>query len=171
MKKHEKQLIKKNNDLQLCRHCSQHLITLRAVVTSIQFYQHFTSSFCAHRSQKHTKWHWWLDCLFALLGSVVIKSSNTMSVKSTPGVNFINVLRAAFSPIFFEKIQNQTVRREKMAKHFCVKAARKMLMKLTTSPWSTPRCDVLCSLSLSFLVEYFWSNLCFLRNLMNFFLP
>jgi len=40
-----------------------------------QFHQHFPSSFYACRSQRCKK-HWWLDCLFALLGSVGIKAAH-----------------------------------------------------------------------------------------------
>jgi len=48
-------------------------------------------------------------------------------------VNFINILRAAFALIFFcQKIQSQTVTREKLRKALLYeKGARNMLMKLT----------------------------------------
>jgi hypothetical protein len=57
-----------------------------------------------------------------------------MLMKLTPVVNFINILKAAFAPIFFcQKIQIQTVTREKQ---LCItllneKGVCKMLMKLT----------------------------------------
>ncbi len=59
-----------------------------------------------------------------------------MLAKLTPVVNFINVLRAAFAPVFFpfaKKFQIQTVTREKLSKNDFVykKAARKMLAELT----------------------------------------
>ncbi len=53
------------------------------------FDQYSASSFYTRRSQK-CKRHWWLDCLLSLLRSAQVKR------KSTPGVNFIKVLRAAF---------------------------------------------------------------------------
>ncbi len=48
-------------------------------------------------------------------------------------VNFINILRAAFAPIFLhQKIQSQTVTREKKHKTLLYKkVSHKMLMKLT----------------------------------------
>jgi len=49
--------------------------------TLCQFHQHFTHSFCMHRSQKCKK-DWQLDCIFVLLGSVPIKAANKMLVKS-----------------------------------------------------------------------------------------
>jgi len=42
-----------------------------------------------------------LAVFFALLGSGGIKAVRQMFVKSTLGVNFINILQAAFLPIFF----------------------------------------------------------------------
>jgi len=39
-----------------------------------QFHQHFMNSFYESRSQKHKR-HWWLDCLFALLGSLHVKDA------------------------------------------------------------------------------------------------
>jgi len=39
-----------------------------------QFYHRFTSNICTCRSQKRKK-DWWLDCLFALLGSVWVKKN------------------------------------------------------------------------------------------------
>ncbi len=49
-----------------------------------------------------------------------------------PVVNFINILQAAFAPIFLhQKLQNQTVIIEKLRKVFSnEKGANKMLMKL-----------------------------------------
>jgi len=54
-------------------------------------------------------------------------------MKLTPVVNIINILQAAFEPIFFhQKIQIQTVIREKVSKALSyIKGAHKMLMKLT----------------------------------------
>jgi hypothetical protein len=54
-------------------------------------------------------------------------------VKLTPKVNFTNILQAAFVLIFFcQKLQNQTVSREKLHKTLSYKkAARKLLVNLT----------------------------------------
>ncbi len=60
-----------------------------------QFHQYFTSSFSAHRSQKHKK-DWLLDCIFVLLGSVRTKAACKILVKSTPSVNFNNILQVSF---------------------------------------------------------------------------
>jgi len=58
-----------------------------------------------------------------------------MLLKSTlPAVNITNIFRAAFAVILFfaQKLQTQTVIREKFRKTFSYeKAARKMLIKLT----------------------------------------
>jgi hypothetical protein len=55
-----------------------------------------------------------------------------MLVKLTPAVNFINILQAAFAPIFFcQKLQSQTVTREKLHNTLLYKKSRKkMLVKL-----------------------------------------
>jgi len=61
----------------------------------VDFTNIFIRGFYKHRSQKRKKdsqvW-----CLLALLGSVLAKRW----MKLTPLVNFINIFRAAFSPIF-----------------------------------------------------------------------
>jgi len=45
--------------------------------------------------------------IFLLLGSSCIKAAHKMSVKLTPGVNFINILHAHFAPIFWcQKLQS-----------------------------------------------------------------
>ncbi len=56
-----------------------------------------------------------------------------MLVKSTLGVNFINILLAHFPPIFWcQKITKQNVTREKLLNlHSYKKCGRKMLMQLT----------------------------------------
>ncbi len=50
------------------------------------------SSFYALRSQKHKNTDG-LTVFFALLGSMLIKAAHKMLVKSTPVVNFFNILR------------------------------------------------------------------------------
>jgi len=54
-------------------------------------------------------------------------------MKSTPGINFINILRVSFPPIILcKKLKSQNVTREKLCKALkCEKFAQKMLMKLT----------------------------------------
>jgi len=61
----------------------------------------------------------------------------TRLVKLTHGFNFINIYQAAFAPIFFsQKIQSQTLIREKLHKKLLYKKGKsKMLMKLTTRGW------------------------------------
>jgi len=51
-------------------------------------------------------------------------------IKLTPGVNFINILRAAFAPIFFVP-KNCACKMLMKLTPARVKAAHKMLMKLT----------------------------------------
>ncbi len=76
-----------------------------------QFHQHFTQSFYSWRSPKCKK-----DSK-ALLGSACVKALRKMLVKSTPAVNYMNILRAAFATIYFhQKIQSQTVIWEKLRK-------------------------------------------------------
>jgi hypothetical protein len=56
------------------------------------------------------------------------------NICTSPGVNFTNIIRAAFAPIFLrQKSTNLKSKYKKFcAKHSYKKAARKMLMKLTT---------------------------------------
>jgi len=56
-----------------------------------------------------------------------------MSIIFKNRVNFINILQAAFALLFFcQKIQSQTVSKEKLLKTLLYeKVALKMLMKLT----------------------------------------
>ncbi len=56
-----------------------------------------------------------------------------MLMKLTPVVNFINILRAAFVPIFFQqKIKGQSAIREQLQRALSVqKGACKVVMKLT----------------------------------------
>ncbi len=80
-----------------------------------QFHQHalFTCSFYARRSQKRKKTLMtWLSCLcfwdlyaYNLLVNMLVKSTTALSISISrsflihpSGVNFINVLRAAFTP-------------------------------------------------------------------------
>jgi len=60
----------------------------------LNFTNIFTRSFYASRSQKR-KIQSSLKYLFTLLGSACIKALSKMLVKSTPGVNFINIQWAA----------------------------------------------------------------------------
>jgi len=62
-----------------------------------QFHQLFKYSFYACRSRKHQKiLMTWLS-FFSHSGSTSVKAVHRTLVKLTPGVNFINVLLAAFS--------------------------------------------------------------------------
>jgi len=71
-----------------------------------------------------------------LSGSARAKDACRMLMKLTSGVKFINILQAAFVPIFLhQKITkpNQTVTREKLRKkRLHKKVQSKMLMKLTS---------------------------------------
>jgi len=60
-----------------------------------RFHQHLSNSY-TRRSQKCNR-HWWLDYLFALLGSAHVKSAHKMLLKLSPGLNFINILCTAFT--------------------------------------------------------------------------
>jgi len=68
------------------------------------------------------------------MGCLGVKAVCKMLVKSTPGVNFINILHVLFCQYpFAKKSQSQTVIREKVGKAILYeKSARKMVMKLTT---------------------------------------
>jgi len=68
-------------------------------------------------------------------------------MKLTPVLNLANILGATFSLIFFLKIlQRQTVIRDKLSKTILYnKAARKMLVKLTTKCNFLRLQNVLCS--------------------------
>jgi len=62
-----------------------------------------------------------LNVFFALLG---INAACRMLMKLTPGVNFIDILRSAFAPLFLrQKLQSQTVIIEKMQKALSYKNA------------------------------------------------
>jgi len=54
------------------------------------------SGFYSRRSQEHKKTDV-LVIFFVLLASMGVKATHKMLVKSTPGVNFINILLAAFT--------------------------------------------------------------------------
>jgi len=67
------------------------------------------------------------------LGYAGVKAARKMLVKLTPGVNFINIQRIAFTlvdPKSVKKIDNLTVFFTLLV-YLCVKAARKMLVKST----------------------------------------
>ncbi len=71
-----------------------------------------------------------MSAFFSLLGSLCVKAAHKMSMKLTPGVNFINVLCKVFTlidPKRVKKIDNLNV----IFMHLGVKAACKTLMKLT----------------------------------------
>jgi len=101
-----------------------------------QFYQHVASSFFDFLYQKvfHscyvlTVW----VCNFFVEKKFAKKLFVKKLIKFTPVVNFINILQAAFAPLFFcQKIQSQTVISEKLRKTLSYgKCTSKMLMKLT----------------------------------------
>jgi len=61
-------------------------------------------------------------------------------MKLSPAINFTNIVRAAFAPIFFQKkLRSQTLTGEILQNTFFTKkAAHKMLVKLTPCPGNIP---------------------------------
>jgi len=91
---------------------------LNSKLSICQFHLHFKSSFFEHRSQKLKKrLTTWLS-FFALSGSANVKAAHRMLMKSTPDVNFINILQAAFS---YKKCFTQLTSTQSMALLFFVK--------------------------------------------------
>jgi hypothetical protein len=54
------------------------------LTTGVNFTNILPAAF-ALADPKSTKWHWWLDCLFLLLGSLFVKADRKMLVKFTIG--------------------------------------------------------------------------------------
>jgi len=101
-------------------------------------HQHFTSTFYTQRSLKHKKTDD-LTLFYALWGSVSVKVVHKVLVKSTPGLNFINILRTAFTlvdPKSITKIQLSHKYLFTLLGSASVKAVRRTLMKL--SPGDVP---------------------------------
>ncbi len=92
--------------------------------TCSQLYQHFTCRFCTNIILL-IKLHSQTASIEKLCKTLLYeKAVHNMLAKLTPVVNFINILQAAFVPIFLrQKLQSQTVFREKLKKHFCTKNA------------------------------------------------
>jgi len=82
---------------------------------------------------KSAKIHWWLDCLFALLGSACLKTACKMLLKLTLGLNFTNI----YEQLLILKILKSQKDSEVVSLFFAIlgsahtKAAHKMLVKLT----------------------------------------
>ncbi len=69
----------------------------------------------------------------------------------TPIINFANILRAAFSKIFFYQNCNK---RKAWSKHFCMKKLlRKILIKLTPSSMVAPISKFSFAIKISFLTS------------------
>ncbi len=64
-----------------------------------QFHQRSTSSFCVRRFWRRKKRQSSQHCHFTLLGSTIVKVVRRMLMKSIPGLNFTNVLWAAFAHV------------------------------------------------------------------------
>jgi len=93
----------------------------------------FTNVF-VRKDPKITKRHWWLDCLFTLVGSFWAKAAHKMLVKSTPGVNFINVPYKYFMCADPKRVKRYWWLHKLnfyALGSACVKAAHRTLMKLT----------------------------------------
>jgi hypothetical protein len=89
-----------------------------------QFHQCSTSSFCARRDPKSVRTQSSHQYLFTLLGSTSVKAVRRTLMKLSPGVNFINILRAAFAPVDPESIK-------RLSGSMSVKAVHRTLMKLS----------------------------------------
>jgi hypothetical protein len=70
---------------------------------------------------------------FGLLGSVRIKAARKMLMESTPGLNFINVLRTAFTLVDSESIKNtyNLTAFFTLLESTSIKVVRRILMELT----------------------------------------
>jgi len=105
-----------------------------AVCNRGQFHQHFISrSFYARRSQKRKKYSQAVS-LFSLLGSEDVGAlPHKMLVKLIPGLDFINVLRTAFTPVVPQSVRTQSNRQYlfTLLGPTSVKAVRRTLVKLT----------------------------------------
>jgi len=64
---------------------------------------------------KRTKWHWWLDCLFAHLGSVYVKAERKLLMKLTLGLSFTNTFMYSFYALSSQKRKNSV----KLSVSFC----------------------------------------------------
>ena len=86
-------MLVKNNHTFYARFCSPMHLRLKVGKNDIrsQFYQYFT------RRSKKCKNIVKPSAFFALLGSVQSKAAHRMLMKSTPGVNFTNILPADFT--------------------------------------------------------------------------
>jgi len=73
------------------------------------------------------------QCRLALLGPTFVKAVCRALMKSTPGLNFINILLEHFAPIFCgQKLTKPNVTREKLLNLLLYeKRSSKMLMKST----------------------------------------
>jgi len=73
-------------------------VNLILIVISRQFLQRSTYSFYARKSRMRKKQSS-QQCHLTLLGPTGVKAAHWMLMKSTLGINFINVLWAAFVPV------------------------------------------------------------------------
>jgi len=96
-----------------------------------QFLQYSMYSFYACRSKKRKKTL--MTYVFTFLGSTRAKAVHRMLMKLTPGLNFINVLRTAFTLVDTERVIIQS-NPQYLFMHLgstCAKAVRRTLVKLT----------------------------------------
>jgi len=66
------------------------LFICQLIPPGVNFTNCSMSSLYAHISQKCKKTHWWLDCLFVLLGSARVTAAHKMLVKLTPRLENFN---------------------------------------------------------------------------------
>jgi len=68
----------------------------RVDVTRGQFHKQVYAQLLQAKVTKVKKRHWWLDCLFAHLGSAPIKAAHKMLMKLTTGVDFTHMFKHSF---------------------------------------------------------------------------
>jgi hypothetical protein len=85
-----------------------------------QFFQHSHLAWRPQKRKNSVK----LSVSFCPFGVCAHKRCDEIDPCRPPDVNFINILRVHFSPIFWpKKLQSWNVTRESSAKHFCTKNA------------------------------------------------
>ncbi len=80
------------------------------------------------------------QCHLVLLGPTSVKAARKMMVKLTPGLDFINIIRTAFTPVVPQSVRTQSSCQYlfTLLGPTSVKAVRRTLMKLTPGYDSHP---------------------------------
>jgi len=119
----------------------------------------FTNVLCAAFTLTYpqsAKRHWRLESLFSLLGSVRVKVARKHVDEIDPwGLNFINVLRTAFTPVVPQSVRNQSSRQYlfTLLGPTSVKVARKRVGEIA------PKSLLVLHLSFESLLQFFTSFL------------